>query len=75
MSFNDSGSPSGLTHMPGQQLTTRSTAENQDFKPFWFSHVTPPYINRIPVAPTTFAVRACSVSWLIHTFDYSVSLP
>jgi hypothetical protein len=25
-------------HMPSEQLTTRSTAEDQDVEVFWFSH-------------------------------------
>src|SRR5260221_14182972 len=37
------GRPSpGLCHMPSQELATRSTAKDQDFKLFWLSHELPP---------------------------------
>src|SRR5206468_7498778 len=39
----DDGSPSpGSRHMPSQELATRSTAKDQDFKPFWLRHAIPP---------------------------------
>src|SRR5260221_301686 len=40
--LHDGGPPPGLCHMPSQELATRSTAKDQDFKLFWLSHEFPP---------------------------------
>src|ERR1700730_931301 len=40
--LHDGSPPPRSRHVPSEQLATLSTAEDQDFKPFWLRHELPP---------------------------------
>src|SRR5215813_14619398 len=55
--LHDGSAPPRLRHMPSQQLTSLSTAKDQDFELFWLRHELPPCVTLAVLQPRLIPAR------------------